>query len=66
MTESQELANKGDFVGSFEAFLLDKYPDICMTCWGEGKLKFTGNFITCPVKCMNCNGTGKIMGITKE
>ena len=61
-TEYQKLADEGDFVGSFESFLKDKHKDICMTCWGHGKLKFTGHFMTYPVTCKDCNGTGRIGG----
>lgn len=44
----------------FDIWLKEKYPDICMACWGEGVVKFSGFFVkNQPVKCPECKGTGK-------
>ncbi len=61
-----------DFIASFESFLVKRNPNVCLTCWGEGKLQamtrrngkltvglpITG--LKHEIDCPNCKGLGKI------
>ena len=51
-----------DFIGSFEAFLQKENPNVCLACWGEGRLievlPITG--FRHDIECPNCRGTGNI------
>ena len=48
-------------MGSFEKFLLKGHPDICLTCWGQGKLHGTLPItrLNHEIDCPACKGTGK-------
>jgi DnaJ-class molecular chaperone len=48
-----------DLITSFENFLKENHPDICISCWGEGRLIFQGHFVTGDIECPICQGTGK-------
>ena len=48
-------------MGSFEKFLVKKNPDVCLDCWGQGKLVGTLPItqLKHEIDCPTCKGTGK-------
>ena len=50
-----------DLIASFEKFLKEKDPDVCLTCWGVGKLHRKGWFVNnIEIECPTCKGTGNL------
>lgn len=44
----------------FDVWLEEEYPNICMTCRGQGYMVFNVQFIkNGSITCPTCNGTGK-------
>jgi len=51
-----------DFIASFEGFLQKENPNVCLTCWGEGRLIEILPITDCKhdIECPNCKGIGEI------
>ena len=55
------MSDEMSLIESFEKFLKEKHPDICMACWGKGRGLLSGNFIkNVDFQCPDCKGTGEI------
>lgn len=49
-----------DLLQDFIDNIFAKNPDACPVCLGDGRLSRGGKLSNPPIKCPNCNGTGKV------
>ncbi len=56
-----------DLISSFENFLKKKNPNVCLTCWGVGRLEGKGRWVqSISIECPTCKGKGGIPQLPKQ